>query len=221
MTPSFSPQARQPVCSVSRLRAAPPTVLTRPDRAQGEIDHVWPEALPGGRLKLFTIAAAGSGLDAAQIAVLDLQTGIKKVLVRGGSHAHYVASGHLVYAAAGTLRAVGFDLDSLEARGTPVPVVPDAMTTVVGGVNAVVAANGVLAYNNDFHNAAGRARVTWTPDAWTDVGLSVRARSGDFHYPTDGAGNLADSNQHQRTREAMFLVEEGARRFDRRVPPVG
>jgi len=149
---------------VSRLRAAPPTVLTRPDRAQGEIDHVWPEALPGGRLKLFTIAAAGSGLDAAQIAVLDLQTGIKKVLVRGGSHAHYVASGHLVYAAAGTLRAVGFDLDSLEARGTPVPVVPDAMTTVVGGVNAVVAANGVLAYMPGGGNARSPQRTL----VWVD-----------------------------------------------------
>jgi hypothetical protein len=39
-----------------------------------------------------------------------MQTGTRTVLVRGGSHAHYVPSGHLVDATAGTLRAVPFDL---------------------------------------------------------------------------------------------------------------
>ena len=102
-------------------------------RAQGEGDHLWPELLPGGRAVLFTITALTGGLDAAQVAVLDLQTGTRKVLVRGGSHAHYVPSGHLVYAAAGTLRAVAFDLARLETRGTPVPVVPDVVTTAAGG----------------------------------------------------------------------------------------
>jgi serine/threonine-protein kinase len=94
------------------------TVLTRPDRAQGEGDHFWPELLPGGRAVLFTITALTGGPDAAQVALLDLQTGMRKILVRGGSHAHYVASGHLVYAAGGTLRAVPFDLVTLETGGT-------------------------------------------------------------------------------------------------------
>ena len=62
---------------------------------------------------LFTITALTGGLDAAQVAVLDLQTGMRTILVRGGSNAHYVPSGHLVYAAAGTLRAVPFDLARL------------------------------------------------------------------------------------------------------------
>ena len=80
---------------LQRVAAAggPTTVLTRPDRAQGEADHLWPELLPGGRAVLFTITALTGGLDAAQVAVLDLQTGTRKILVRGGSHAHYVPSG--------------------------------------------------------------------------------------------------------------------------------
>ncbi|MGI8423531.1 MAG: protein kinase domain-containing protein, partial [Chloroflexota bacterium] len=122
------------------------TVLTRPDRAQGEADHFWPEMLPGGRAVLFTITALTGGLDAAQVAVLDLQTGTRRVLVRGGSHAHYVRSGHLVYATAGTLWAVPFDLASLETRGTPVMVVSDVVTTAQGGMDAVVAGDGTLAY---------------------------------------------------------------------------
>ena len=49
------------------------------------------------------------------MAVLDLKTGQHKTLIRGGSQAEYVPSGHLVYAAAGTLHAVRFDLG--ETRG--------------------------------------------------------------------------------------------------------
>ncbi|HEV8397815.1 MAG TPA: protein kinase [Vicinamibacterales bacterium] len=139
------------VASIGLLRVAatggPTTVLTRPDRAHGELNHAWPELLPGGRAVLFTIAAVTGGLDAAQVAVLDLETGTRKVLVRGGSHARFASSGHLVYAAAGTLRAVAFDLATLETRGTPVPVVRDVVTTLnTGGVDAVVASDGTLAY---------------------------------------------------------------------------
>ncbi len=122
------------------------TVLTRPDRARGEADHFWPEMLPGGRAVLYTITSLTGGPDAAQVAVLDLQTGARRILVRGGSHAQYVSTGHLVYAAAGTLRAVPFDLARLETRGTPVTVVPDVVTTIQGGVDAVVAGDGTLAY---------------------------------------------------------------------------
>jgi serine/threonine-protein kinase len=124
----------------------PVTVLTRPDRAQGEGDHFWPEMLPDGRTVVFTITSLTEGLDAAQIAALDLQTGARRILVRGGSHAHYVSSGHLVYASAGALRAVPFDLTALKTRGAPVTVVPDVVTTIRGGVNAVVAGDGTLAY---------------------------------------------------------------------------
>jgi serine/threonine-protein kinase len=128
------------------------TVLTRPDRAQGEADHLWPEMLPDSRAVLFTVTALTGGLDAAQVAVLDLETATQKVLVRGGSHAQYVPSsrgsptGHLIYAAAGALRAVPFDSGRLETRGTSVPVVPEVQMKLGGGVDAVVAGDGTLAY---------------------------------------------------------------------------
>jgi hypothetical protein len=55
-----------------------------------------------------------------------------------------VSSGHLAFAA-GALRAVPFDLARLETRGTPVTVVPDVVTTIKSGVDAVVAGDGTLA----------------------------------------------------------------------------
>jgi serine/threonine-protein kinase len=121
-------------------------VLTRPDPAQGEADHLWPEMLPDGRSVLFTITARTGDLGAARVAILDLQTRTRQVLLRGGSHAHYVPSGHLVYGQAGTLQAVAFDLTRLELRGAPVTVIPDVVTSSQGGVHAVVARDGTMAY---------------------------------------------------------------------------
>ena len=140
------------------------TVLTRPDREKGEADHVWPELLPGGRAVLFTIAAVTGGHDAAQVAILDLQSGTRTILVRGGSHAHYLPSGHLIYGVAGTLRAVAFDLASLQMRGTPVQVIPDVFMTFTGGVDAVMAGDGTLAYVSAEGGVAGAPRTL----VWAD-----------------------------------------------------
>ena len=99
-------------------------VLTRPDREHGEADHLWPEILPGGHAVLFTITSQTGGLDTAQVAVRDLRTGTQTILVHGGSDAHYVTSGHLIYIAAGALRAIPFDVDRLETHGTAVSMLP-------------------------------------------------------------------------------------------------
>ena len=121
-------------------------MLTKPDRERGEGDHLWPEFLPGGDAVLFTITAVTGAIENAQIAVLDLKTGTSKVLIRGGSHAHYVPTGHLVYGVTGALRAVAFDLGRLEVVGTPAPVLEGVVTTAQGGADVAVAANGSLVY---------------------------------------------------------------------------
>ena len=123
-----------------------PTALTKVDRARGEGDHVWPEFLPGGEAVLFTILPPTGSIDNAQVAILDLRTGTSKVLVRGGSHASYVPTGHLVYAVSGTLRAVAFDLKRLEVVGMPAPVLEGVVTTALGAADIAVAANGSLVY---------------------------------------------------------------------------
>ena len=91
-----------------------PVVLTTPDPAQLESDHAFPSVLPGARHVLFTIAAAGRP-ESAQISVLDMKTGERKTLVRGGNQAEYIddggagQAGHVIFAVAGTLRAIRFD----------------------------------------------------------------------------------------------------------------
>jgi serine/threonine-protein kinase len=137
-----------PATGLQRVSAAggEPIVLTTPDRERGEADHLLPEFLPGGEAVLFTITSVTGGIDTAQVAVLDLRTRTSKVLFRGGSHARYVPSGHLVYAVTGALRAVAFDLGRLEVVGTPAPVLEGVITTGLGAADIAVAANGSLVY---------------------------------------------------------------------------
>ena len=49
-------------------------------------------------------------------------SGQRKTVQRGGSHARYVPSGHIVYMHEGTLFAVPFDLKRLEVTGQPAPI---------------------------------------------------------------------------------------------------
>jgi serine/threonine-protein kinase len=121
-------------------------VLTTPDAKKGELDHYWPEVLPGGRAVLFTIVPTTGGIANARIAVLNLRTGEQKVLVPGGSYPRYVPTGHIVYGVAGTLRALAFDLDRLEVRSDPVPVLQRVVTNATGAASYSVAQDGSLVY---------------------------------------------------------------------------
>ena len=138
-----------PDTGVQRVSSSggPVTVLTRPDRARGESDHLQPAWLPGGRGVLFTIRLAQRGVDVTNVAVLDLATGATRTVLEGGFGARYVDSGHLVYAAAGSLWAVRFDPVRLETRGAPVEMLESVVINVTGAAAEVdIAGNGTLAY---------------------------------------------------------------------------
>ena len=94
----------------------------------------------------------------------DLTTGEQKVLVHGGTHAHYVAPGYLVYLAAGTLRAIPFDASRLETRGAAAPVLPRLVTTTGGGGDFAVATDGTLVYVDAPGTLVGNERTL----VWVD-----------------------------------------------------
>ncbi len=121
-----------------------PTIVTTADTAQNEATHSFPSVLPLGRGILFTIETTSQA--DRSVAVLDLKTGQRKTLIRGGSDAQYVETGHLIFAAAGALRAVRFDPVRLEVLGDPVTVVDRVMIKPTGAANYAVSREGTLAY---------------------------------------------------------------------------
>ena len=123
----------------------------------------WPQFLPGGKSVLFTITALTGGIDAAQVAVLDVASGTWKTLIRGASQAQYVPSGHLVYVAGGALWAVGFDLARLETIGAAAVVVPQVVTLPTGVAEFDIARDGTLAYV-----ARGGTRAAPRTLVWVD-----------------------------------------------------
>ena len=106
------------------------------------------------------------GLDAAQVAVLDLHTGTRTILVRGGTHAHYVPSGHLVYVTAGPTGPRVLPGPSRDARYVA-PVVPDVVTTGNGDVGVVMAGDATLAYVSGGDGGVSGAGALRTL-AWVD-----------------------------------------------------
>jgi serine/threonine-protein kinase len=172
------------------------TVLTRPNRAAGEADHLWPEILPDGHSVLFTITALTGRLDQSQIALLDLRAGTQTVLIRGGSDARYVSSGHLIYATEGTLRAVAFDLARLAVVGDSAAVLPQVRTAATGAAKVAVAANGTLVYV-PAGGAAAESSLVWVDRQGQETRLPAPPRS--YVYP-----RLSPNG----TRFAFFLSDQ-------------
>ncbi len=120
-------------------------MLTTPDTAKGELGHWWPQILPDGEHVVFT--AYRTPIERATIEVLSISTGERKVLFTGGVFGFYVPTGHLLYAAGETIRAVPFDLNRLAVTGPAVPVVDSvAMNPTDGAAAFDVSENGTLAY---------------------------------------------------------------------------
>ena len=155
-----------------------PEVLTTPDSARGEGDHVWPQFLPQARAVLFTIMASDKSPASSQIAVLDMQTGRKKLLtLPGASQAQYTSSGHLVYAVGSTLFAVPFDPDRLEIRGTPMPLPVEIATTRSGAAEFAIGRDGTLAYVPADANAATPRRLLWVDRRGQEDPIGAEARA--------------------------------------------
>jgi dipeptidyl aminopeptidase/acylaminoacyl peptidase len=114
-------------------------------------------------------AQAGSGYNDATIEVLSLQTGERKTLHRGGFSAAYLPGttgsagiGHLVYLHQSTLFAVPFDAGRLALAGSPVPILQDVGSTMLGSGDFTFAGNGTFVY------LAGKALMGAYPISWVD-----------------------------------------------------
>ncbi|MCH9034460.1 MAG: serine/threonine-protein kinase, partial [Planctomycetes bacterium] len=125
-----------------------PQPLATPDFEKGEKSCRLPQILPGGKGVLFTMSTSDiDSYDEASIAVVLLETGERKILFKGGSNARYAPTGHIVYARAGSLMAVPFDLERLEVTGPPFQILKGVVTSdIYGSAQFSFSGDGTLIY---------------------------------------------------------------------------
>ena len=106
---------------------------------------------------LFTLSAGGAAWDDSSIVVQDLSTGERKVLLKGGTDARVLPTGHLVYTSAATMLAVPFDEKRLMVTGAPVAVQQGIQPSPATGVAQVAwsaAGTFVIVHGTEFFSAA-------------------------------------------------------------------
>ena len=133
-----------------RVRAdgGEPEEVTTLDRAKQEKTHRYPRVLPGARGILFASATGDlTTYDDSTIVAFRRTTREQVAVLKGGMVPHYVESGHIVFARAGAIFAVPFDIDRLAVTGREAKVISGVRTDPSTGVAEFsVSPNGTLAY---------------------------------------------------------------------------
>jgi vitamin B12 transporter len=66
---------------------------------------------------------------------------------------------------------------------------------------------GLLPFNNGYDRSAASLRLRLAPDARSEARVSLRYGDHTYHYPTDGAGRLVDSNTFRFERGPAWTVD--------------
>ena len=133
-----------------------PELVIRAEK--GEQVH-GPQMLPDGESVLFSVtrATGDTRWDQADIVVQSLRTGQRTVVLKGGSDARYVPSGHLVYALGDGLFAVAFDANRREVQGGPVSVIEGVMRAAGAQVTTAAANYGISNQGTLVYATGGQA----------------------------------------------------------------
>ncbi len=175
---------------------------------EGEASHRWPQVLPGGKAVLFSSSSSTSNFDDANIELVVLATGERKVLHRGGSYARYVGSGHLVYAREATLFAAPFDLGRLELTGSPAPILEGiASNPFHGSAQFDVSANGLLIYLGGGQQLY-RYSMVWVDRDGEATPLTEEEKTyGEPHFSPDGSKLAVQVYEAGRTNSDVWIYD--------------
>ncbi len=202
---------------LARVPSSSGTPAVVVDLKHESIDPRWPQILPGNSSVLFT-AIGPQGPNTANIEVLSLASGSRKVVVRGGTYGRYLSSGYLTYVNQGTLFAVPFDLNRMDTSSdAAIPVLDDvAYSSTFGFAQLDVSRTGTLVYRRSA--ARGQLIAAWLDRSGKTEPLLMRP--GQYTFPRlspDGqrvALAVTDSGI-----TSISIHERQSERFTR-LPPV-
>jgi serine/threonine-protein kinase len=151
----------------------------------GEPGFAVPQILLGGKGVLFT--RLGGNLNPT-IEVLTLPDHRRKIVIaQGGYSPHYLADstqgGYLLYTNKATMYVVAFDLDKMEARGTPVPILDDIAYNEFSGTGQfALSATGTMIYRRGGATAGPAiSTIQWVDTAGKRQPLL--AKPGAYGFP--------------------------------------
>jgi hypothetical protein len=172
--------------------------------AAGELAHVDPQILPGGKAVIFVALNASAEGDKVTIEALMLAGHRRKVLVRGGLSPHYLPSGHLIYSNQGTLFAIAFDPERLETYGSAVPILDDVEHNLETYAPLALTSSraGTLLYRR---SAGVDARGPLMTFQWLDP-------TGKMEPLLAKPGNYADPRLSPEGKRLALLLTDGASR---------
>jgi serine/threonine protein kinase len=140
----------------------------------------FPELLPQDSAVLFTVIAArtispstAATAPGSRIEAIDLRTGARRIVVRGGGRPRFISTGHLVYGSGQAIKAVPFDAARLETRGDPTHVADG------GAASFAVSREGTLVYRSD--DAARHRTLVWVDRSGGEEEFG--APPGDYMLP--------------------------------------
>jgi serine/threonine-protein kinase len=174
-----------------------PQTLAAAAEGSGEI-LAHPQLLDDGRALLYTVRAANTEFDDAQIVIQPLPAGPRRVLVEGGTDPRVTDSGHLLWMRDSILMAQPFDRGALALRGGPVPIVESLRQTPFSGVGHLALSDtGTLAYLPGA--SEGRRNLVWVDRRGTESPTGAPPQL--YTYPRlspDGSkivANTTDTNE--------------------------
>jgi Tol biopolymer transport system component len=196
--------------------------------ASGELFHMHPQLLPGGKALLLEVVGTPPTSDNFTIDVVSIADGHRKTLVRGVGSPRYLTSGHLVYTNKATMYAVGFDLERLETRGTAVAVLDDvAYDPIANGAQYDVSRSGTLVYRKSSGGVSSTATLQWLDSTGKQEPLLSRpgAYVGTPRVSPDGKriaitiqdGGNQDIWVYEPQRDAMTRLTLGGRVYSNPV----
>ncbi len=130
---------------VSASGGEPATIVTPAEFGPASWGFSAPEFLPDGDTVLVTNWRT-SNPDYYRIAALSLKTGKFHIVVEGGVDAHYLSTGHLVYARGATLIAAPFDVRTATVTGPGVTLIENVRSEEWGSVQFTLTRDGTLVY---------------------------------------------------------------------------
>ena len=147
----------EPLVRVEAKAGGVPKRFTTLDKANGEVDHTFPEVLPNGKGILITIGFRGA---ARSIGVVDMSSRKHRVIVNNAVYARYVPTGHLLYVTTDrTLMVVPFDQNAMKITGEPTALVEGVRLSLSSTVDLAVSDNGTLMYTRGAATEKAGARL--------------------------------------------------------------